>query len=270
MAVDTSRLRFGDMIAGASAVLLFLFMFFKWFKITGEGSDQIPDQLKDDFSWNAWEGMPFLSIILLICIAVVIGIVVVRLLGVQLPPLPVPLGTIILAAAGLALLIILFRLLLTPDQEVLGQSVKDSDEDVGIGRSYGIFLGLLAALGMLAGGFLSARERGEAIPGVDGPIGGGGAGSGGGPLGTGHQAGGPLGTGQPAGGQPVGGQPVGGQPVGGQPGGAAQPAAGAAAGGAAAGGGGGGNPPPDWYDDPRGEARLRYWDGQQWTDQTAQ
>jgi uncharacterized membrane protein len=29
------------------------------------------------------------------------------------------------------------------------------------------------------------------------------------------------------------------------------------------------SPPADWYPDPRGEARLRYWDGSQWTDQTA-
>jgi uncharacterized RDD family membrane protein YckC len=27
-------------------------------------------------------------------------------------------------------------------------------------------------------------------------------------------------------------------------------------------------PPPGWYDDPRGEARLRWWDGGRWTDQT--
>ena len=29
-----------------------------------------------------------------------------------------------------------------------------------------------------------------------------------------------------------------------------------------------GNPAPGWYDDPRGEARLRYWDGSSWTSQT--
>jgi hypothetical protein len=27
--------------------------------------------------------------------------------------------------------------------------------------------------------------------------------------------------------------------------------------------------PANWYDDPRGEARLRYWDGSSWTDHTA-
>lgn len=29
-----------------------------------------------------------------------------------------------------------------------------------------------------------------------------------------------------------------------------------------------GNPPPNWYPDPRGEAELRYWDGNQWTEHT--
>ncbi len=28
------------------------------------------------------------------------------------------------------------------------------------------------------------------------------------------------------------------------------------------------NPPPNWYPDPRGEAELRYWDGNQWTEHT--
>jgi hypothetical protein len=30
-----------------------------------------------------------------------------------------------------------------------------------------------------------------------------------------------------------------------------------------------GSLPANWYDDPRGEARLRYWDGSAWTDHTA-
>ena len=280
MPVDTTKLRFGDMIAGASAVLLFLFTFLRWFKATGPGGDDdVPDALKDLISFNAWEAMPFLTFILLLCIVAVIAVVVIRATSTQVN-LPVPLGTVILAAGALALLIILFRLLLTPDPSIsfLGQDFNVKDNDGEVGRSYGIFLALLAAIGILAGGFLSSRERGEAIPGVDGPLGGTGTGGGGGPLGTGQPAGGyggqPAGGygGQPAGGQPVGGQPVGGQPVGGQPaaGGAGAASAGAADPGAGAAAGGGGNPPADWYDDPRGEARRRYWDGQQWTDQTAQ
>jgi hypothetical protein len=31
-----------------------------------------------------------------------------------------------------------------------------------------------------------------------------------------------------------------------------------------------GSTPADWYPDPKGEARLRYWNGSDWTEQTAQ
>ena len=257
MAVDTSRLRFGDLIAGGSAVLLFLFLFMRWFKVEEEG-ESVPDAFKDLATFNAWESFAFIDLLLFLICAVVIGIVVVRLLGVALPPLPVPLGTIILALGALAVLLILFRLIVTPNPaiEFGGVEVRAEDGDGEVKRAIGVFLGFLASLGILAGGFLSSRERGEAIPGVDGPLGGG------------QPAGGPLGTGQPVGGQPVGGQPVGGQPVGGQPvggGGAGAASAGSADPGAQA----GGQPKADWYPDPQGQARLRYWDGSQWTDQTA-
>jgi hypothetical protein len=33
--------------------------------------------------------------------------------------------------------------------------------------------------------------------------------------------------------------------------------------------GGGGGTAPGWYDDPHGQARLRYFDGQNWTEQTS-
>jgi hypothetical protein len=112
---------------------------------------------------------------------------------------------------------------------------------IDVGRSFGIFLAFLAAIGVAVGSFLSARERGEAVPGLDGGVAGfGGAGGGGG-----------------GGGDPLGG---------GQPAGTATATAGA---GAATGVADPAAPKADWYPDPQGQARLRYWDGAQWTDQTA-
>lgn len=60
-----------------------------------------------------------------------------------------------------------------------------------------------------------------------------------------------------AGAVPGGGQPApGGAPLGGRPA-------------AAAGPGAGGATAADWYPDPKGEKRLRYWDGSAWTEHTA-
>jgi|SRR5215211_2612574 len=248
MAFDANRLKFGDLIAGGGAVVLFISLFLDWYKVEfkGFGGSNLG---AGSAGGNAFDALGIGPIFLLLVALAVIAIVVVRAIGAAVPTLPVPLSTIILGLGALATLYILFRLIVLPDGDI-----PDAFEDaVDFKRSIGIFLGLLSALAITAGGFLSARERGEAVPGVDGGLG---TGAGGGPLGGGQPAaGGPLGGGAPGAGAPAAG---------------AGPAGGATATAPAAQAGGtGGNPAPDWYEDPRGEARLRYWDGSQWTDQTA-
>jgi Protein of unknown function (DUF2510) len=108
----------------------------------------------------------------------------------------------------------------------------------------GFFLAAIASLAILVGGILAQRspELGLANPAA---------------------AGGPLaGVGPGSGGQPPGGLSA--PPPTGAPAPAAQPAAQPQVAQPAAGG-----QPADWYPDPRGEKRLRYWDGSQWTDHTA-
>jgi uncharacterized integral membrane protein len=246
MAADTSRLRFGDMIAGGGAIALFLFMLLPWYKAEVSG----PGGLDDSESKNAWGALGGGDLLLFLLLAIVIAAVVLRLLGME-AQIPVPLGTVIAVAGALATLYILFRIANLPGE--IGEAKDRIDDlkdlgtgvDASVGRSFGIFLSFLAALAMTAGGVLSMRERGEAIPGVDGPMG---SGTGGGPLGGGQPAaGGPLGGGHQAGSHQAGAQTA-----------VADPGAQA-----------GGQPKADWYPDPQGQARLRYWDGAQWTDQTA-
>jgi hypothetical protein len=112
---------------------------------------------------------------------------------------------------------------------------------------FGFILAAFAAIAILVGGVLAERSPNL---GVANPA------AAGGPLaGVGPGAGAPGGSfGAPGGG--FGGQPAA-TPA---PAPAAQPqtAPPAASG-----------QPADWYPDPRGEKRLRYWDGSQWTDHTA-
>jgi hypothetical protein len=117
-------------------------------------------------------------------------------------------------------------------------------------QKIGFWLAALSSIAILAGGILAERSPslGVANPAAPGgPLAGVGPGSGsGGPP----QAAAPAATPTPTGG--------------------AAPAAGAGAPtSAAAAPQGGAGTKADWYPDPRGEKRLRYWDGSQWTDHTA-
>jgi hypothetical protein len=116
---------------------------------------------------------------------------------------------------------------------------------------FGFILAALAAAAILAGGILAERSPNL---GVANP-----AASAGGP-GGGIGAGGGFG----GGGQPQA-PPAAAPASAPAPAAAAAPAPAAAAPAPPASGG----QPADWYPDPRGEKRLRYWDGGQWTDHTA-
>jgi hypothetical protein len=122
----------------------------------------------------------------------------------------------------------------------------------GDNQKIGLILAAIASLAILAGGILAERSPNL---GVSNPA------AAGGPLAGVGQGGGFGGGGS---GAPQQGAPP-----------AATPAPGAGAGAAAGGGAaaaapsGGAGAKADWYPDPRGEKRLRYWDGSQWTDHTA-
>jgi hypothetical protein len=234
LAFDSSKLKFGDMIAAGSAAILFISLFLNYYKVEVKGFGQT---LSDGIS--AWDAFSVGDLFLLLVVIVVIAVVVIRATGATVS-VPVPLSQVVLVAGGLATLYILYRIINSPAPSGL-------PDGIDVKRSIGIFLGFLAAIGITAGGFLSARERGDAIPGVGGAGFGGGAGS-------------PLGGGQPGGGYQGGGYQQQATPAA-QPATAAQPAAAQPA--AAS------SPKADWYPDPQGQARLRYWDGTQWTDQTA-
>jgi Protein of unknown function (DUF2510) len=235
---DTTRIRFGEMIAAVSGIVLFISLFLEWYSVKGKGLAAGAGS----GGVSGWESLSFIDILLFLIAIIAVGVAVLRATNTTLRQLPASTAFILLVAGAIATLLVLFRLLSTGD---LGH--PEVSAFIDISRSYGIIIALLAAIGVTVGGWLGWNEEGRPMPGG---------------AGRGAGAGGALPGGQPpyGGGQPQApAQPQ--QQTYTQPAGGTAPAAGApdAPAGAKA----------DWYPDPRGEKRLRYWDGSQWTDHTA-
>jgi len=145
--MDFARISFGEMIAAVSGFLLILFMFLPWF-----GYSANVGGIGDVGSVNAnfWEVSDILDILLLLVGLIAIGVALARAAGAMPANLPAPVGTIVLGAGALAVLIVLFRLLVPPDGGI---------DEIDVSRKIGVFLGLLAAAGVAFGGYTASNER---------------------------------------------------------------------------------------------------------------
>jgi len=138
------------MVAGISGVVLFIVMFFPWYKAEVDSSFGASGST----SVNAWEAFGFIDVLLFLVVLVAVGMAVARAAGVMPAQLPAPPGMIVAAAGALALLLIIFRIISLPGPDI------DID-GVDFGRQFGIFLGLLAAAGITFGGYTAMNERGS-------------------------------------------------------------------------------------------------------------
>jgi hypothetical protein len=183
--LDTLNVSRGALIAGIAAVLLFIFMFFGWYGVdnistSGFGFEQeiSGDQINSlgggaDTSANAWQAFSLIDLILFVCIVGVVVMVLLELTGAAVN-LPVAPSAIIAGLGILAFVLILFRLIITPDTGADDFAPAGVDINVDVSRKIGVFLGLLASAGMAVGGWLSMQEEGTSF----GDIGGGGTAAG--------------------------------------------------------------------------------------------
>ncbi|MDQ2939945.1 MAG: hypothetical protein M3R23_05385, partial [Actinomycetota bacterium] len=182
--MDITRLRQGEKIAGVSAILLFIFMFFDWYGVKGAGSLG---------SGNAWDWLDVIPIILVIGILAVLAMVVVRANNMEVD-LPVSLSVVATGLAALGTLLILFRIIDPPG----GGSVAGVDLNVDVTRKFGVFLALIAAAAMTYGSWRTMEEEGTSFGDAADRLGGGGSGGGdvgGGPPDVGAGPGDPGGGG---------------------------------------------------------------------------
>ena len=149
---DLDKLNTGEKIAGVSAVLLFIFMFFDWFgvEISGEGGSV---SFGSGAGGSAWDALDFIPIVLVVVIVVALINVALRLSNSDYEP-PVSMNVAVAVLGGLAVLLILYRIVSPPSFGSFGGVSVDATV------SLGIFLGLLAALGIAFGGYKGMQEEG--------------------------------------------------------------------------------------------------------------
>jgi hypothetical protein len=235
------KIPLGEAIAGVSGILLFIFLFLPWVGASGG--------LGSSGSATGWEIYTIADLVLAILGLGTAALVLMRFVGATVR-LPAPRTRLMKWFSVISLTIVLTTVI----------ELSTGDPGKLFSLKIGGILAALAAIGMLVGAILAERpELADRLAAATAGAGGGG--------GAPTRQMPPVGGGVPSAAPPVQQQPAASPPAAGatsvgqvQP--APEPVAPATP-----------EPPAnvaaDWYPDPRGEKRLRYWDGSRWTDHTA-
>jgi hypothetical protein len=161
------RLSTGEKIAGGSAVLLFIFMFFDWFSVDISSGDGL---FSVSAGGNAWEAFSWIDLLMLLTIVVAVAVVVIRISDAIVEP-PFSINAAVAILGGLSVLFILYRIIDPP--------IDTGDlPGVDVSRSIGVYLGLLAAAGIAYGGYRAMQEEGTSFGDLGDSFSGGGTGAG--------------------------------------------------------------------------------------------
>lgn len=137
--MDLNKLSTGDKVIGVSGVLLFIFAFFKWYGISVPGGTA---------GFNGYHYFLFGVIPVILGVAMIVQIALDRFSAVDMPKLgALTWGQVHLILGSVAFVLVLLKL-----------AIGDDYFSVGLDRKFGIFLSVIAAAGLAAGGFLKMRE----------------------------------------------------------------------------------------------------------------
>jgi hypothetical protein len=177
--MDFAVLNRGEKIAGVAGILLILIMFiFDWFGLkftAGVGAFGV----SAEGGRNAWGSYGFTDIVLFITALSAIGLAAIAASDSEVG-LPVALSAIVAALGVLSLILVVISIISPPDF-----GVNLSGTGVDHERKIGVWLGLLAVIGVTAGGFLAMQEEGTSFAGEADRFRGGGSGGGAGGPGAG-------------------------------------------------------------------------------------
>jgi uncharacterized membrane protein YhaH (DUF805 family) len=153
--MDLDKLSDGEKISGVAAIALFIFMFFDWFSVdvsTGSGSFSV----NASGSGSAWDALDYIPIFLVITIIAALAVVALRLTDADYEP-PVSANAVVSALGIVSTLLVLYRVVITPD------AGSYPGISVDVSPAFGIFLGLIAAAGIAYGGYRAMQEEGASF-----------------------------------------------------------------------------------------------------------
>ena len=148
MNLDPSRLRRGEWMVVASAVLLLVLMLFvPWYGL-GSALAPTPAALGRSTSYTGWNALTHLRWLMLLTIIAALALGFLQASR-RAPALPASMSVIVTVLGLLTVLALIYRVVI---------SVPGTD----LHREAGAFLGLASALGILYGGCASMRQEGIA------------------------------------------------------------------------------------------------------------
>ena len=146
--MDFSKLTTSDKVIAGSGFALLLFSFLPWYKFTVSLG---PLGGSASGTRNGWHYFLFGVVPVILAVGVVVVIYLQRFTTTDLPDLPITWAQAMIAASGLALLLILMRLVIT---DKVGSSILH----INGSRAYGLFISFLAAIGLVVGCYLKMQE----------------------------------------------------------------------------------------------------------------
>jgi hypothetical protein len=159
MNFDISRLRRSDQIIGVSAILFFVFLFiFKWYGVSSSSSVSGVSFSSSANGWNTFHNSRWLWIITII---VALGAVAVSA-GLLNLKSPVQLGVLVTGLGALSAIFILYRIFDHPSAGASG-TIAGVHYSASAGIKIGIWLGLIAAVGLTYGGYLAMQDEGTSL-----------------------------------------------------------------------------------------------------------
>jgi len=144
--VDLSKLTTADKLILGGGLAYLIFMFFPWY-----GVDGVSDA--GNTGWDYFLGgiLPLILIVVM-----VVHVAITRFSpDTTLPNPPMPWAQVHLLAGGIAAALVVLRL-------IIGSDVDTPFGDFSLDRKFGLFLAVIAALVVAAGGFLKSQDGDDA------------------------------------------------------------------------------------------------------------